>query len=318
MARAKRVQKKQTRGIDVLTIMERFGDEQKCWEYLVRLRFPAGVACIRCGSVNVGIISTRRKFHCRDCRRQFSVTTDTVLADTHLPLRKWIMAVFLMCESKKGISANQLARMLHTTYETSWFLCHRIRWAMGSVEPETLDGTVEVDETYVGGKTRGMGRGYVGNKTMVLGAKERGGSVHLRVEQHANRRTLHGFIREVTADETEAIYTDDWPAYRGIGDEDTRHESVNHSAKEYVRGDVHTNGIESVWSLLDRSMIGAFHQVTTKHLPSYLDELEFRFNNRENPYLFRDTILRLLNTTPLRFKALVGDDTEERATADAS
>lgn len=305
MARAPRKYTPRTQGIDLMTIIDKFGDEQKCWEFLVGLRWPHAIACTRCGSLDVGIIASRNKFNCRDCRYQFSATSGTIFGDSHLPLRKWFLAVFLMCESKKGISALQLKTMLHVSYETAWFLTHRVRKAMGSIDPELLDGTVEVDETYVGGKTHGKGRAYKGNKTMVIGAKERGGNVHLQIAEHANRPTLHGFIRSVVSDDAEAIYTDDWAAYNGIADDNTRHESVNHSAKEYVRGDVHTNGIESVWSLLDRSIIGAFHQVSAKHLDLYVDELEFRFNNRDNPYLFRDTIMRLLQTETLRFKELV-------------
>lgn len=307
MARAPRKTTPRTQGIDLMTVIDRFGDEQRCWEFLVGLRWPHEIACVHCGSVNVGLIIKRNRFWCRDCRKQFSVTAGTVFGDSHLPLRKWFLAVFLMVESKKGVSALQLKTMLRVSYDTAWFLTHRIRYAMGSVQPALLDGTVEVDETYVGGKVRGKGRHYVGNKTLVVGAKQRGGMVNLEVAEHADRTTLHGFIKSVVADEAEAIYTDDLPAYNGIADHNTRHESVNHSAKEYVRGDVHTNGIESVWSLLDRSIIGSFHQVSGKHLDAYVDELEFRFNNRDNPYLFRDTITRLLSTDTLRYKELVND-----------
>jgi len=127
----------------------------------------------------------------------------------------------------------------------------------------------------------------------------------LKVGKGADRKTLHGFIREHTAPETEAIYTEDWPAYRGIADDDTRHETVNHSADEWVRGDVHANTMEGVWSLFKRSVVGAYHKVSTKHLDAYLDELEWRFNNRDNPWLFRDTLLKLLNADNLPYQALV-------------
>jgi transposase-like protein len=299
-----------------MTIIDRFGDEQRCWEFLVGLRWPNGIACGECGSMDIGLIAKRNRFYCKDCRKQFAATSGTAFADSHLPLRKWFLAVFLMCESKKGISALQLQTMLKVSYNTAWFLTHRIRHAMGSQEPELLDGIVEVDETYVGGKVHGKGRHYTGNKTMVVGAKERDGSVNMRIAKTADRKTLHGFIHAVVSDDAEAIYTDDWKAYGGIADENTRHETVNHSAKEYVRGDVHTNGIESVWSLLDRSIIGAFHQVSAKHLDAYVDELEFRFNNRDNPYLFRDTIIRLLQAQTLRYRELVADaEQENRASA---
>lgn len=177
---------------------------------------------------------------------------------------------------------------------------------MGEAESVTtkLSGTVEVDETYVGGKSHWPHA--MDNKTMVLGALERDGRVVFKVEgrQRANREILHRFIHEVVADEAEAIYTDSHDGYIGIEDENTRHESVSHRTEEWVRGDVHTNGVESVWSLLDRSIMGSFHQLSTKHLPAYLDEISFRFNNRENPYLFRDTLIALLSSDSLTYDDL--------------
>ena len=212
-----------------------------------------------------------------------------MLHDTHLPLQKWIVAVYLMVEARKGVSALQLKRTLDVAYKTAWYLCHRVRAAMEGAYIMPLKGIIELDETFVGGKTEGMGRGYKGNKAVVVGAI---------------RETLHGFVEANTSDEAEAYFTDDWAAWDGIGDDDTRHETVNHSIDEYVRGEVHTNSIEGVWSLLKRSIIGAYHKVSIKHLDSYLDELEWRFNNRDNPYLFRDTLLRLLNASNLTYEEL--------------
>ena len=213
--------------------------------------------------------------------------------------------MYLMIESKKGISANQVKRTIGVSYKTAWYLCHRIRNAMADGTPSLLKGIVEVDETYVGGKTKGMGHGYKGNKTIVVSATERGGETRLQVIDDNGRKTLHQFIRENTAPNTEAIYTDEWPAYKGIGDADTKHESVNHSAEEWVRGNVHTNSVEGVWSLLKRSIVGSYHKVSTKHLDAYLDELEWRFNNRENPYLFRDTLLKLIKSENMEYKELI-------------
>jgi len=211
----------------------------------------------------------------------------------------------MMIESKKGMSATQIKRSLDVAYRTAWYLCHRIRAAMRGAYPFPLKGIVEVDETWVGGKKKGMGRGYRGNKAVVVGAVQREGKIVLQVIPGTDRETLHGFIRENVADDTEAIFTDDWPAYKGIADEDTRHETVNHSAQQWVNGDVHTNTVENVWSLLKRSIIGSYHKVSTKHLDAYLDELEWRFNNRDNPYLFRDTLLQLLKSSNLQYQALV-------------
>lgn len=209
-----------------------------------------------------------------------------------------------MTESKKGISALQMKRTLGIAYKTAWYLCHRIRAAMREVSGELLKGIVEVDETYVGGKVSGMGRGYKGNKSIAIGAVQRGGKIRLQVIKWADKSTLHQFIADNTAPDTEAIYTDELPAYNGIEDDDTRHETVNHGAEEWVRGDIHTNGIESVWSLLERSIIGAYHKVSMKHLDAYLDELEHRFNNRNNEYLFRDTLTKLVKAGKLSYKEL--------------
>jgi transposase-like protein len=158
---------------------------------------------------------------------------------------------------------------------------------------------------FVGGETKGKGRAYKGNKTIVVGAAQRDGKIVLKVAPDRSRATLHKFIGEAVADEAEAIYTDDWVGYHGIADEDTRHETVNHSLKEYVRGDVHTNSIENVWSLLQRSIIDSYHKMSVKHLDAYLDELEWRFNNRENPWLFRDTLTKLLQSANLEYRTLV-------------
>jgi transposase-like protein len=186
-------------------------------------------------------------------------------------------------------------------------LCHRIRAALNEVDAQLLKGIVESDETFIGGKTEGEGRGYTGNKTIVVGALQRGGNVVLQVVSGRDRETLHGFIRENVAGDVEATYTDEWGAYKGIADGDTEHKTVNHSEKEYVKGDVHVNSMENVWSLLKRSIIGSYHQVSAKHLDAYHDELEFRHNNRENPYMFRDAMLKLLLAETLPYAKLIAE-----------
>src|SRR3990172_4737618 len=290
----------------LIDVVQRFGSEEICREYLEKLRWPEGVACLRCGSLSVSEISTRDQFDCNDCRSRFSVTSGTIFDNTKLPLWKWFAGIYLMVEGKKGVSANQVKRTLGVTYKTAWFLCHRVREAMRELNASQLSGIIEIDETWVGGKQRGGGKGHWHhtNKTAVVGAVERDGKIRLQVIHARDKRTLHGWIRKNVADETEAIYTDEWPPYAGIGDDDTRHETVNHRAKEWVRGLVHTNSVENVWSLLKRSIIGSFHKVSVKHLERYLDELEFRFNNRNNPYLFRDVLLRVIDKTALRYDKL--------------
>jgi transposase-like protein len=286
-------------------LIEQFGSEDKCRAYLEELRWPHGVECPRCESTSISRIHERNQFDCNSCRYQFSVTAGTLFHDSHLPLWKWFLAIYLIGESKKGISAKQLQRMLKVSYKTAWYLAHRIRDAMGDDEQPLLRGIVEVDETLVGGKRPGMGSGYRANKATVVGAVERGGEIRLKLVPNQRRHHLHGFIRENVAGETEAIYTDELPSYRGIEDADTRHETIAHKDDEWVRGDVHTNTVEGVWSLFKRSLIGSYHQVSVKHLPAYLDELEFRFNGRDNPFLFRDTLMVLLHGDALPYRELV-------------
>jgi len=299
--------------MNLVKLIERYGDDAKCRAFLEKLRWPDGVSCPRCGSAKVSHVKARNQFDCDSCRYQFSVTSGTVFHDTHLPLWKWFLATYLMCESKKGLSANQMKRMLGVgSYKTAWYLCHRIRSAMIEANPEKLEGVVEADETFVGGKLR---RGSVGtaqeaalrrmdNKTVVLGAIERGGKLRVRVAPDTGQETIHGFLNSVIdTDDLDAIYTDGWRPYRTY--ERAKHQSVDHRANEWVRGDVHTNSIESAWSLFDRAVIGSYHKLSKKHLPAYLQEFEFRFNNRENPFLFRDTLVALLKGDTLTYEALV-------------
>ncbi len=291
--------------INLINLIERYHDEDNCRAYLEELRWPNGIACPHCGSMSISRIQKPRVFDCNSCRYQFSVTSGTIFHASHLPLWKWFATMYLMIESKKGISANQVKRTIGVSYKTAWYLCHRIRSAMSDGTPNLLKGIVEVDETLVGGKRKNVGHGFRGNKTIVVGATQRGGEARLQVIDGVDRKTLHQFIRENTAPDTEAIYTDDWPAYNGIADHDTRHETVNHSADEWVRGDVHTNSVEGIWSLLKRSIVGSYHKVSVKHLDSYLDELEWRFNNRNNEYLFRDTLLKLIRSENLEYRELI-------------
>lgn len=291
--------------INLVSLIDRYHSEESCRARMEELRWPEGVDCPRCDSKSIARMEDRHQYQCRSCRYQFSVTAGTIFHDTHLPLWKWFLAVYLIVESKKGISANQLKRTIGVSYKTAWYLSHRIRAALKEVDAQLLKGIVEVDETFVGGKMEGQGRGYKGNKTVVVGAMQRGGNICLQVVRGTDRETLHGFIRENTAGSTEAIYTDEWPAYRGIADHDTKHEAVKHRDKEWARGEVHTNSIENVWSLLKRSIVGSYHQVSAKHLDAYLDELEFRFNNRENPYMFRDALCKLLVAENLPYAKLI-------------
>jgi transposase-like protein len=301
--------------MNLIQLIQEFSDENQCRESLLHLRWPDGVVCPRCKGKSISRIVKRNQFDCDSCRYQFSIISGTIFHDSHLPLTKWFIAVYLMTESKKGMSANQIKRILgFKGYQTAWYLCHRIRKAMAELPLEKLSGIVEVDETYIGGKRRHVGCGYKGNKTMVLGAVQRGGHAHLRVENgKANKAVLRKFIEEQIDCETKPgklttrIMTDDNPSYIGAVRPGTIHQSVNHSREEWVRGDVYTNGVENAWSLFKRSVIGSYHNVSKKHLDAYLDEFEWRFNNRKNPFLFRDTLLKLISSSNLEYKKLTKD-----------
>jgi len=291
-------------GTNLISLIERFRDEDACREYLERLRWPDGPVCPRCESDSVSRIETRGQLDCNSCRYRFSVTAGTIFHDSKLPLWKWFVAIYLVCESKKGISASQLGRTIGVSYKTAWYLCHRIREAVATDSSQLLKGIIEIDETYVGGKARGVGKGYKGNKSVVVGAVQRGGEIRLKVLKGRDSLSLRRFIKHHTDDDTEVYYTDEHPAYGSIADIKDRHETIQHKSEDWVLGDVHTNNVENVWSLLKRSIVGSYHKISVKHLDRYLDELEWRFNNRDNPFLFRDTLLRMLNADNIEYEEL--------------
>ena len=291
--------------LNLCSLMDRFHSDDECLEILEDLRWPDGIACSRCGDTAVDRVTRGRGVRmCRGCNRQFTVTQGTIMHRSRLPLRKWFVAIYLMCQSKKGMSAHQLHRMLGVTYKTAWYLCHRIREAMGNdpFEGPTLFGVVEVDETLIGGRARG--KDWMDNKHWVAGAIERGGKIRLERIPNVRKDTIQDFIRRTVSDEADAIYTDELRSYIGIETPDRRHETVRHSADEWVVGDVHTNSVEGVWSLFKRSIVGSFHKMSTKHMDRYLEELEWRFNNRENPQIFMDTLRRIVHTDPLEYREL--------------
>jgi transposase-like protein len=289
-------------------LMDAFDTDAECRQILEELRWPTGVVCLRCGSESISRIKTRKQYDCNACRYRFSVTTGTIFNDSHLALPKWFMAVLLMCEAKKGISANQMRRTLGVAAKTAWYLCHRIREAMLSdMHAAKLAGTVEVDETYVGGhRPMAQGRNPRENKAVVMGAVERNGRISLRHAANGSHAEIRRFVHDAVSKSAARIITDEHAAYRGLNDDDTQHESVNHGRKEYVRPgtDIHTNTIEGAFGLFKRGLVGSFHQVSHKHLDRYLDEFEFKYNNRKNAFLFRETLTRLVTTNPLQYDTL--------------
>jgi transposase-like protein len=247
-----------------------------------------------------------------DCHQQFSPTSGTLFADSHLPLITWFHAIGLILNAKKGISALQLQRDLGIGgYKTAWYLNHRIRESMKEVSPEPLGGTVEIDETYVGGIVRlrhGKGQSYAKKqKKVVMGAVQRGGKLRLQHVSDAKIETIGGFIRATVSPDVERVMTDQHGSYpTALAPEFTdRHESVNHIKGEYVRGDAYTNSIESAFSLFKRGIIGQYHKLSGKHLHRYLSEFEYRFNRRNDADVFIETVRRLCGFQPLRFAELV-------------
>ena len=289
----------------LIDVARELGTEEKCLAYLEALRWPDGLACLNCGSMKVAkavstvkarrdkkdgtkagqVVKTRYVYDCleTECRHQFSATTGTLFHDTHLPLPTWFLAVALMVDAKKGLSAKQMQRHLKIgSYRTAWYLNHRIRKAME--EPGGIfSGTVEMDETFVGGRydKRRLRAPY--DKQGVVGFIERpkdGGHSHVRAFPIAksNRKNIIAAVK-ATVSEDAKLYTDSAGTYKAL-DEDFLRYVVNHIEDEWVRGDVHTNSIENFWSLFKRGVVGSFHQVSIKHLMRYLEEFSYRFNNR--------------------------------------
>ena len=267
-------------------------DEQKAIALLEKSRWPDGPFCPYCGStsaykLNSDPASKTRKglCKCRDCRKLFSVTVGTVFHGSKIPIHKWMTVFHLMSASKKGISALQVSRMMGITYKSAWFMCHRVRLAMkeGPLSVK-LKGIVEVDETYVGGKVGNKPlsprfREGAKRKAVVLALVERGGNVRSFKVKNAGVKELRKAIED-NVEQKSRLMTDQWKAYRPIGKGYASHETVNHSALEYTRGDVYTNTAESYFSLLKRGIIGTFHNVSEKHLNRYADEFAFRWNYR--------------------------------------
>lgn len=290
--------------VDINTL---FGTEDKCRELLVRLRFPEGPQCLRCKGPVVKLETEKQLFYCKDCDYQFSVTSGTVFNDSHLPLGKWFLTTHLLCEAKKGMSACQIQRTVGMSYKTAWYLCHRIRHAMAQTDKPMLDGKVEMDATYIGGENRGKGHiAKNDNKEVVIGIRKRNGDLRFFHARDAKSGTLAQYIRENISEDVEVIFTDDHianvAAMRKAGRKN--HKTINHSAGSYVMGDIHTNTVESAFSLLKRGITGTWHKISAKHLPAYLEEMSFRFNRRKRPDLFVDTLRHMVTAPVLTFQKL--------------
>ncbi len=298
--------------MNLVDVNNRYSTEDKCREQLKRLRWPEGVTCPRCKSKTISRLFTQSKFECSDCEYQFSVTVGTVFHDSHLPLTMWFLATLLICESKKGMSACQIQRTLGIgSYKTAWYLCHRIRHAMTQTDKPMLDGIVELDATYVGGWNKGKGRvARMDNKEVVLGIRKRNGDLRFFHAADAKSGTLAKFIRENVSEDVDVIMTDDASAnpvaIKKAGHKN--HKTIKHSSGVYVMGDIHTNTVESAFSLLKRGIMGTWHKISAKHLAAYLEEMEFRFNRRKRPDLFLDTLRHMVSAPTLTFRDLTGEN----------
>jgi predicted RNA-binding Zn-ribbon protein involved in translation (DUF1610 family)/transposase-like protein len=296
-----------TRQMTLADFDRMFPDETSCKAYLMAQRWPKGVSCPRCGNDKVYANKTRPfTWQCMKCgvaKRtpyRFSVTVGTIFENTNYKLLIWFKVLYLMLTSKKGISALQIHRMIGSgSYRTAWFMCHRLRAGLAEPEFRQLMGVVEVDETYIGGKQanrhanvrakyHGGGAAHTG-KTTVVGAIARKGNVVCKIIENTSSRTLSHFVRDVVSDRVSLISTDEGGGYRYLR-LSFPHQSVDHKAGEYVRGEVHTNNIENFWSLLKRGVIGTYHNVSAKYLPLYLNEFAFRHNNRKNADIFGSAV----------------------------
>jgi transposase-like protein len=281
-------------------LQKAFPTEEACRDYLTRHRWPSGaVKCPRCGNPNVYHLTREHHWQCQQCAPQgyrFSVLSGTIFENTNKPLLDWFRVIHLMLTSKKGVSALQVYRQMgFGSYKTAWYMCHRVRAGLANEEFRKLMGIVEVDETHIGGddgnrhKNKKKGKDA---KTIVIGAVERKGNVVARVIDRADMYALEQFVHQVCGDKVSLLATDEHHGYKHLGDT-FPHGRVKHSAKQYVVGAIHTNTIEGFWSLVKRSIVGSYHQVSKKYLPLYIAEAQFRYNNRKNPDIFGAAIAGL-------------------------
>lgn len=281
---------------DAIFTDPKFHDEEAAREHLELIRWPNGPVCPHCGATarttNIWRIEAKIKkprkgarpgvLCCGDCRKQFTVTVGTVFEHSKVPLHKWVLATHLLCSSKKGMSSHQLHRTLGVTYKTAWFMTHRIREAMKSEHTYQLGdiGPVEVDETYTGTKPGARKRRGYGHKNAVLSLVERDGEVRSFHIPSATSKILRAYLQDNITPEAH-LMTDDAKQYKSIGQEFAQHDVVNHTHKEYVRGEAHTNNAESFFSIFKRGLMGTYHHVGAQHLQRYVTEFDFRYNHRK-------------------------------------
>jgi transposase-like protein len=289
-----------------------FCDEATCVKHFTESRFRNGEYCPHCRHDKIYLCANGKRYHCAKCKQDFTIRTKTVFGESKLPLRKWYMAIYLLATSGKGISSVQLAKQVGVTQKTGWFIDHRVRSAMKQ-NKGNLFGTIEADETFIGGLSKNMhkakrkaaitGTGGKG-KAAVFGLRSRAGEVRAQVIESTNREVLHTEIKNNVA-QGATLYTDMWVAYRGLSAM-FKHSAVDHGAKEYVNGDCHTNGIESFWALFKRGYHGVYHQMSKKHLQRYVNEFTFRVNRRTKSMqtIFTEVLNNITDSPQLPYKQL--------------
>lgn len=291
-----------------------FADPAKASDFVAKMRWADGIAiCPNCDSRDHYYLASRRVWKCKVCKKQFSVKVGTIFEDSPLSLSKWLPAVWLLANSKNGISSHELGRALGVTQKTAWFMLHRIRAAMQAGSLDKLSGIVEVDETYIGGLSKNMhakdraeritGGGAV-DKTAVIGALQRGGDVRAEIITDLTAPSLQGYVKDNVVNNS-MVFTDSASAYNGLR-WNFEHGATDHKVGQYVNGIIHSNGIESFWALLKRSIKGTYIAIAPKHLQAYLDERAFAYNHREEHDLYRFT-MAMQNITGRRitYKELV-------------
>lgn len=264
-----------------------FADPEVCTQFVARLRWPEGPVCPRCESQEYSYLTTRRVWKCKGCKKQYSVKLGTIFEDSAIPLDKWLASIWLIANSKNGISSHELGRAVGLSQKSAWFVLHRIRLAMQARSFDRFDGEVEADEAFFGGKSinmhkgdrkRKLGKPGPNGKAVVAGVLERGGRVRTAVVPDTNRASLHAHVRR-NVNPGAAVYTDAHPSYTGLDELGYDHAVIDH-AERYVNGRVHTNGLENFWSLVKRGLKGTYVSVQPDHLFRYLDERCYTFNER--------------------------------------
>ena len=306
-------------GISLVEIMRKFPDDATAEAWFIERRWPSGIACPHCGSLDVqtGAKHKTMPFRCREkeCAKRFSAKTGTVMEGSKLGFQVWMIATFLLSTNLKGVSSMKLHRDLNINQRSAWFLAHRLRVALAE-KGGIFAGPVEVDETYFGGRRKNMsnakrkeragtGRGAIG-KTAVIGAKDREtNQVAAKVIEDTDAPTLQGFVADHAAPDA-TVYSDDASAYQGMP---FNHATVTHSLAEYVRGDVHTNGIESLWSMMKRAHKGTFHKLSPKHLDRYVQEFAARHNLRDEDTIdIMAAVANGMGGKRLRYRELIADN----------